>query len=191
MINSQASGVPERGAYGGKERREPAIRKRTWRKSRQTPILPEGIEQVRRRPDGKPAKNIALPAPGVTARRIHTDSEIGDQPNAHSGFTRPTVCYPDRTIRQPLQETMEAHIVLMRCGEHGDGGTRGVTQVDRPLAPVAGHLLELHRMQRLEHGMLGKQFASIGAELREVSVQPMSVVVDERLIGLPQQRELR
>ena len=63
---------------------------RARREAGQSPVLPSRIEQIRRRADRQAQQDVALPAPGMAAGRIHADREVADQADPHAGLRAPT-----------------------------------------------------------------------------------------------------
>ncbi len=181
MIDAQAAGVAQRRAYRREERSETAGDQRARREAGKPPVLATRIEQVGRRANRKTAQHVALTAPCVAAARVHADGQIADQADAHSRIERAALRYAEGSIGEPLQETVEQHLALVRRREDLDGGTVRIAQIcsandaNRP-HPSRG----LGRMQRFEHRVLRQQFAAIGAEAGKVQM--------ERAVGVPAHR---
>ncbi len=188
MIDAHASGIAQRRAHCREERREPAGDQRAWRKAGQPPVLATRIEQIGRSANGKTAEDVALPAPRMTAARVHADGEIANQTDAHARPERAALRDAERSIGEPLQEAVEQHFALVRGSEHGNGGAVRIAQIRRPVMPIACTGRRLLGVQRLEHCMLCQQLAAVGAEAAQspggcVLLRP----VDERSNKCPQQ----
>ncbi len=179
--------MPHRRLQRCEERRKSVLLHRARRESGQAPVLPSRIEQIRRRSDGQAQQDVALPAPGMAAVRIHADREVADQADPHTRLPGNPLGRGDRTVGHPLQELVIQDLVRLRVGKERDGGPAGITQVKRPLAPVP--LRHARRLQCLEAGMLIQQRPLVRAEARKIRSERSIPVttVQKRFEQFPQQ----
>src|ERR1700756_1690130 len=149
---------------------EPTIDESPWRKTGQSPILPMWIEQVRWCADGKSTQHLSLAAPRMATGGVHPNGKVCDQADTHTGLLCFLLCGRQGPIREPLQKTMEPHVVFVRSRKYRHRCASRIAQIKRPLAPIPRAARRLHSMQGLEHGVLRQKITAVGAKLCEISM---------------------
>ena len=68
-----------------------------------SPVLPELVEPVRRRPDAHPRDDLVLVGPGIRAARMRADGQVTDDAGGHAPGQRRPLRRGQLVVGQPLQ----------------------------------------------------------------------------------------